>query len=847
MKAKMKKRISVFTLMVFCLGVFPTAGLAVDVDPSVGDYTAIGNNSLTAGTYYLTTADGGITDDGTKENFNILLQKTENGSKLILNNATISQTLYVEGGTTIELNGTNNIGKKEKPSTTGIQIITDPIGDTALHITGDGKISIYPQSNSEGIVDSTAEEAGAIVIDSGKIIIGDCSTPISGSLVTICGDADIDIDTTHQTGISGTNNITIADSAKVDINSEGTCLYSSAGTVVIEDNADVDLKSSSGLISGNNGFTVSDNANIVGISTSNSATALNSFEGPVYLGGTVSVEFPESSSGVLLSNGQSWRTDARDITLAGKLTFTNGYVGIGSSSPGILTIENADITLNNIQMAFRTRNGVAADTTGGNLIIKDSIVNLNNVGYGIHPNDANGIASTDISNSTINISATTLGIGNSSPLKLTNSTVTISSFEGTALSQNDNVTLNYDNGYEMLAGDSEAAATIIPTGSETSHYTDHYVKISPKKVISAESVSLNTDTLLLYTNKDPQQATLIATVLPEGATDPITWSTSNPTVATVENGVVTAVGEGTATITVTVGGKTATCEVTVETAEPPYTGKYSYEISVDESENGTLSVDRYATEGDKVTIEISPDEAYLLEDLTITSGGKEVEVTENGDGTYSFTMPSGDVEISATFAEDPDWTEPEPEPEPSTDVSEIFVDVAPDAWYKDAVQYAYDNGLMTGVSATEFAPDATTTRAMIVSILARLEGVTSASDAGFSDVDDEWFATAANWAASESIVAGFEDGSFRPNDAITREQLAAILMNYAVYKGEDVSARAALDAYSDADAVSSWAAETMSWAVAEGYISGMTADELQPQGNATRAQVAAIFQRYLEK
>lgn len=278
--------------------------------------------------------------------------------------------------------------------------------------------------------------------------------------------------------------------------------------------------------------------------------------------------------------------------------------------------------------------------------------------------------------------------------------------------------------------------------------------------------------------------------------------------------------------------------------EPPYTGKYSYEIFTDISENGTLSVDRYATEGDKVTIDVSPDEAYLLDELTITSGGKEVEVTDNGDGTFTFTMPSGDVEISATFAEDPDWTEPEPEPEPSTDVSEIFLDVAPNAWYKDAVQYAYDNGLMTGVSATEFVPDQTTTRAMIVSILARLENVTSASDAGFSDVDDEWFATAVNWAASENIVAGFEDNSFRPNDAITREQLAAILMNYAAYKGEDVSARADLSAYSDADAVSSWAAETMSWAVAEGYISGMTADELQPQGNATRAQLAAILERF---
>ena len=279
--------------------------------------------------------------------------------------------------------------------------------------------------------------------------------------------------------------------------------------------------------------------------------------------------------------------------------------------------------------------------------------------------------------------------------------------------------------------------------------------------------------------------------------------------------------------------------------EPPYTGKYSYEVFTSVGDNGTLTVDRYATEGDKVTIEVAPDEAYLLDELVVTANGKEVELTDNGDGTYTFTMPSADVKISATFAEDPDWTEPEPEP--STDVSDIFIDVAPNAWYKDAVQYAYDNGLMTGVSANEFAPDATTTRGMIVSMLARLEGVESANDAGFADVSDEWYATAVNWAASVGVVNGYEDNTFRPNDAITREQLAAILMNYAAYKGEDVSARASLDAYSDAENVSTWATDTMQWAVAKGLLTGVTADTLQPQGAATRAQVAAISQRFLSE
>ena len=226
--------------------------------------------------------------------------------------------------------------------------------------------------------------------------------------------------------------------------------------------------------------------------------------------------------------------------------------------------------------------------------------------------------------------------------------------------------------------------------------------------------------------------------------------------------------------------------------EPPYTGKYSYEIFTDDSEHGTLDVDRYATEGEKVT-------------------------------------------ITATFAES---DEPE--------CALPFVDVHANDWFFDPVCYVYREGLMTGTSATTFAPDATTTRAMIVSILARQENVTAAEEAGFTDVaENDWFATAVNWAAREGIVAGFEDESFRPNEAITREQLAAILCNYSAWKGKDTSARADLSRYSDAAEISSWATDVMRWAVAEGLISGMTADELQPQGNATRAQVAAILQRYL--
>ena len=175
-----------------------------------------------------------------------------------------------------------------------------------------------------------------------------------------------------------------------------------------------------------------------------------------------------------------------------------------------------------------------------------------------------------------------------------------------------------------------------------------------------------------------------------------------------------------------------------------------------------------------------------------------------------------------------------------------FTDVSDSDWFYNPVAWAYDNGLMTGTSATTFEPNTSTTRAMIVAILNRLEDGPTADGGTFTDIHDgDWYADAVNWAASEGIVAGFEDGTFRPNDPITREQMAAILYNYAQWKGYDVSARADLSRYSDQP--SEWAEDVSRWAVAEGLLTGITEDTLAPQASATRAQVAAIFQRFLSE
>ncbi|MEE0548387.1 MAG: S-layer homology domain-containing protein, partial [Peptococcaceae bacterium] len=206
-------------------------------------------------------------------------------------------------------------------------------------------------------------------------------------------------------------------------------------------------------------------------------------------------------------------------------------------------------------------------------------------------------------------------------------------------------------------------------------------------------------------------------------------------------------------------------------------GSSSYMIDVIESTHGTVTASpKWASSGRIVTLTVTPDEGYELAALTVTDkNGNDVALTNNGDGTYTFKMPTSKVTVKATFTKDL--------------VTLPFIDVHPDDWFYDPVCYVYSQGLMTGTSATTFEPNTSLSRAMLVAVLHRLEGSPQASAGDFTDVaDGDWYAQAVNWAASVGVVNGFDDGTFQPNAAITREQMAAILRNYAAYKGMDVTA-----------------------------------------------------------
>ena len=289
------------------------------------------------------------------------------------------------------------------------------------------------------------------------------------------------------------------------------------------------------------------------------------------------------------------------------------------------------------------------------------------------------------------------------------------------------------------------------------------------------------------------------------------------------------------------GGETVTIQGnTTFTAVWSYTppANPNYKITIGAMENGTVTANPTAAKaGATVTLTPVPDEGYALSTLTVTDRfGDAVRVTENSDGTYTFTMPNGQVTVTAIFVE----TE-----EP---VAEPFVDVAEGDWFYDAVVYAYQNELMDGVGGNRFAPNSETTRAQLVTILYRLEGQPAVSgDLPFTDVETgTWYTNAVLWAAQNGIVNGVTDTTFAPGDNITRQQLVTILYRYAEAKGYDVSASADLSGYPDAGQVQDYAQPAMAWAVAENIIQGMEDGTLKPAGNASRAQIATILMRFCE-
>ena len=246
-----------------------------------------------------------------------------------------------------------------------------------------------------------------------------------------------------------------------------------------------------------------------------------------------------------------------------------------------------------------------------------------------------------------------------------------------------------------------------------------------------------------------------------------------------------------------------------------------------------------AAAGDTVTLTAAGEGTLTVTD----ANGKTVALTDLGSGKYTFKMPSAKVNVGfKTTADQPcDGGKDCP--------SAPFTDVDTAKWYHLSVDYVLTHKMMNGVSSRAFAPNANLTRGMLVQILYNLEGKPKGTAANFSDVQaDAWYAEAVGWAASNKVVTGYADGTFRPNAAVTREQAAAILYRYAQSKGIDVSVgeNTNILSYVDVQQASEYAIPALQWVVGAGVLNGKNGSRLAPTGTATRAEIAAIMQRWCE-
>lgn len=261
-----------------------------------------------------------------------------------------------------------------------------------------------------------------------------------------------------------------------------------------------------------------------------------------------------------------------------------------------------------------------------------------------------------------------------------------------------------------------------------------------------------------------------------------------------------------------------------------------YDVAVSDGAHGSVTVSpKSASKGSTVTVTVTPDKGYALETLSVTDkNGNALDLTDEGGGKYTFAMPSGPVTVTATFMDD-------------NTMLNFFVDVPAGAYYYDAVLWAAEGGIVTGTDAVHFSPDASCTRAQLVTFLWRAAGSPVVNYAmNFTDVDSgAYYAEAVRWAASLGIAGGYGDGRFGTNDFVTREQVAAMLYRFAKAQDMDTTQGGmAAREFADFESVSSYALEAVDWAVNAGVLKGDN-NRLLPQDNCTRAQIVTMLYRAL--
>ena len=749
-----KRLLSVCLALTLCLGLLPVTALAAAPN---GQVIYVGNENVTNGGYWTTDSAGTVTaftGEGTPADNFIYYDASRN--TLTLHNATIRMSVSID---------TNTL-----------------LAGAAI-----GVLNQYGDGNAELTI--TLEGTNTIAGVGKGIYVLAFSNSTGDASLTITSESGGSLDASaSQTGIwvqsNGNNAALCVENAEVTASPDGA--VKNGVLVQAKDGSDVSLTVNGGSL------TASVNANIwfqFGSGVSGSGTP------------TVTV----SNNAIVRANGGIANNSSTSIQYGTGNEENGGIVwnGTGGTVYGAVTLQE-DLTIESGQ-TLDIPSGASLDTNG-KLTVDGGTLTQNGTVTGDVTYKVTGVS---LSPTTL-----TLDVGASSTL-----TATITPDNAS------NKSINWESGNTGVATvDTSGKVTAVAQGTTTITATaadgsgksaECSVTVKEAANVPVESVSLDKTSLGLT---EGETAQLTATVEPEDASNKnVTWESSNTNVATVNNGEVTAVSAGTATITVTTadGGKTDTCTVTVREEAPDrpvnIPDTHSIDLIVSDGGEARLSLTN-ASEGSTITVTATPDEGYELDYITVDG--------ERIDGT-TFTMPNHDVTVRVYF----------------TDGAALpFTDVSAGAWYFDAVGYVYVGGLMDGVSDTLFDPDGTMTRAMVWAILARVDGETVTGDG--------WIETAREWAVAE----GVSDGE-NANGYVTREQFATMLWRYASGKGYDVSIGEDTNilSYADFADLSKYAIPAMQWACGAGIVNGTSESTLTPQGEATRAQVAAMLMRFCEE
>ena len=258
----------------------------------------------------------------------------------------------------------------------------------------------------------------------------------------------------------------------------------------------------------------------------------------------------------------------------------------------------------------------------------------------------------------------------------------------------------------------------------------------------------------------------------------------------------------------------------------------------EKTDSGSVTVEpKNAAEGTSVKLTTKAEKDYHLDGITVVDkDGKPVELKANSDGTYTFTMPAGTVSVQATFVKC---------------ASLSFPDLDPTAWYHTHTDYVIEHKIMNGTDQGLFAPDGTVTRAQMVTVLWNMQGKPVVNYyMTYSDVDEEaWYSEAVRWATSEGVAAGYGNGTFGPNDPITREQMAVLLYQYKKkYRGGGFTGTWLFQLpFTDLSEISEWAYEGVAWCYMSQVMAGKGDDIFDPAGITTRAELAAVLTNYLKQ